>query len=293
MTDYLKFWQIEEPVYLSPRQPGELYLPDRLNKTFSEIKNLCLTSIPLITVVGASGSGKTTLLKWLYDAIPVKQADVILGTVALPEQSPGWLIPQVGKFLGVHTHSLTEIVKRLFDLREEKRKLVIMIDSAHLIQTTEACSEIISLLSIADLAGSHLTFILAGRSSLDSLVESTPELKTRVGLQVSLEPWTEDEALTYLNARGKAANLNFEFTQALVAEITLKAGGIPAVINQEAEKILMQAAQSQEKKPSLVISSKKAPPKATPEKNIDPQPSTSKTVKLSSLFQRPGQSDKE
>ncbi len=287
MTDYLKFWGLTKPLFISPVDSKDMVLSERLASEYEQIRQLCQSTIGLMTIIGPSGSGKTLLCRWLYETIPVKTVDILFGVVAMPETRAGWFMPQLSKFLGVTSQSLADITERLFDLREENRKLVILVDAAHLLRTAEAFTEIITLLAIAEISGKHLTFVLSGREQLHEMIASIPELNTRLGFEATLKPWNTDESLQYLQTRALQAKIDFNFDRERVEALTIQAHGNPAILNQEAEKLLIAAANLKSKtlpKKDLVT-----PPiknEVPVNKEVEVIANKQKVVKLSSLFQK-------
>lgn len=200
----------------------------------------------LALLVGSIGSGKTTLSRALIDRIGESRPVVLLIN---PRLTPTQLLHAVASGLGLtpmrtRNDVLDQIHTSLFELYEQRREPVLMIDEAQLIPRKATFDEIRLLTNFQLDDENLLTVILIGQPELEARLdrEVYTALRQRIGIRYSLGPLSLDDTIQYIEHRlriaGAARN---PFTAEAMAEIHARSGGIPRVINTLATTALLDA----------------------------------------------------
>lgn len=250
MTDYLTYWKLDAAVFLRPIMPREIYVSNTLRDGLDRLKLFC-TSEPrtLLLVTGDAGTGKSTILRWLANDLPVASHEMLMLSLVRYERESGWLAPRLAHALGASTQdldggqALLEFTQRLDELSQEKRHMVIALDSAQFIRTGESLSEILAILNIQSLSVPCLTFVLAGEPSLMETLGQVKGLPGKVALQVRLEPCSLAETKSYMEHRLGLAGLKNPFDDDVIRLIHERSAGVLLGIDIFAEHCLIEACQ--------------------------------------------------
>src|SRR5438874_4590725 len=200
----------------------------------------------LALLVGDIGSGKTTLSRVLIDRLGESRPVVL---IINPRLTPTQLLRSVAQGLGItpakfRNELLDQIHTKLFELYEEKREPVLMIDEAQLIPTKATFDEIRLLTNFQLDDQNLLSVILIGQPELDARLErhAYAPLRQRIGLRYALGPLTQQETFDYLEHRIRiAGGARNPFNDEAMAEIFAVSGGIPRLINTLATTALLDA----------------------------------------------------
>src|SRR5438477_8124843 len=128
--------------------PSFLYESDQHKEALARLE-YAVDEKDLALLVGDIGSGKTTLSRALIDRVGESRPVVL---IINPRLTPTQLLRAVAQGLGIvparfRNELLDQIHTKLFELYEEKREPVLMIDEAQLIPTNATSDEIRSLSS--------------------------------------------------------------------------------------------------------------------------------------------------
>lgn len=200
----------------------------------------------LALLVGDIGSGKTTLSRALIDRIGDSRPIVLLIN---PRLTPTQLLRAIAQGLGIEPPRLRNdlldaLHGKLFELYEQKREPVLMIDEAQLIPTKATFDEIRLLTNFQLDDQNLLSVILIGQPELDTRLarEAYAPLRQRIGLRYSLGPLSLDETIRYIDHRIRiAGGARNPFSREAMEEIHTVSGGIPRLINTLATTALLDA----------------------------------------------------
>ena len=127
---------------------------------------------------------------------------------------------------------------------QEGRTVVLIVDEAHNLEW-EVLEEIRLLGNLENRNGKLLQIILAGQPELDRKLDAPNlrQLKQRIVLRCNLQPFTLRDAVEYMESRLERAGMPDQtvFSEELMAEIHLRAQGIPRVINAICDNLLLTA----------------------------------------------------
>src|SRR6185503_817932 len=185
----------------------------------------------LALLTGDIGSGKTTLSRALIDRLGDTRPVVLLIN---PRLTPTQLLRAICRGLGLEpgrfrNDVLDQIHTRLYELYEEKREPVLMIDEAQLIPTKSTFDEIRLLTNFQLDDQNLLSVILIGQPELAKRLEREhyAPLRQRIGMRYALGPLSLEETTRYIEHRIRiAGGRRNPFTAEAVAEIHLLSGGV-------------------------------------------------------------------
>jgi len=252
VADYLTFWQTNTVVFRREVESSQLFYSAAMRPKLERLLLQCLHPSGLLLLIGNSGTGKSTILKWLYETLAVAKYEVLLTTLVRQEAAMGWLTPRLAEFMGVAlpgmvpgsdlTPSMRRTAAAFDEIIAEDRRLLVAIDAAHRLSNPEACGEISAYLNLQALAGSCATFLLAGDRRLKHLIQSVPELNTRVAFSLEITPFSRQDTGDYIAHRLRVANVAATFAGDAVDLIHDISVGVAAAIDNLAEACLMEAA---------------------------------------------------
>lgn len=200
----------------------------------------------LALLVGDIGSGKTTLSRALIDRVGDARPIILLIN---PRLTPTQLLRSIARGLNLEparfrNELLDQIHTKLYELYEEKREPVLMIDEAQLIPSKATFDEIRLLTNFQLDDQNLLSVVLIGQPELDARLDrdAYKPLRQRIGLRYSLGPLSLDETIEYIEHRIRVAGGSRNpFTRHAMEEIHALSGGIPRLINTLATTALLDA----------------------------------------------------
>jgi general secretion pathway protein A len=204
----------------------------------------------LALLVGDIGSGKTTLSRALIDRIGEARPVVLLIN---PRLTPTQLLRAVARGLGLGLDApparfrndlLDQIHTKLFELYEQQREPVLMIDEAQLIPSKATFDEIRLLTNFQLDDQNLLSVVLIGQPELEERLEreAYAPLRQRIGMRYSLGPLSLEETIDYIDHRIRVAGgARNPFSRQAMSEIHAVSGGIPRLINTLATTSLLDA----------------------------------------------------
>src|SRR5687768_12460087 len=163
----------------------------------------------LALLTGDVGSGKTTLSRALIDRIGDARPIILLIN---PRLSPTQLLRAIAAALGITTgrfrHELLEMIHtKLFELYEQKREPVVIIDEAQLIPSKSTFDEIRLLTNFQLDDQNLLSLILIGQPELEWRIQrpAYTALRQRIGLRYALGPLSLEDTIAYIGHRVQVA----------------------------------------------------------------------------------------
>jgi len=200
----------------------------------------------LALLTGDIGSGKTTLSRALIDRVGDARPVVLLIN---PRLTPMQLLRSIARGLELdpprfRNDVLDQLHTRLYELYEQKREPVLIIDEAQLIPSKATFDEIRLLTNFQLDDQNLLSVVLIGQPELDARLERAAyaPLRQRIGMRYSLGPLSLEETFQYIEHRIRVAGGSRNpFSTDAMEEMHQCSGGIPRLINTLATTALLDA----------------------------------------------------
>src|SRR5687768_14725168 len=247
MALYLEHFGLKEPPFrITPHTDFFFDGADR-GATLEALIYAVLHDEGIVKVSGEVGSGKTMLSRVLMDRLPEHVATIYLATPSLARDE---ILHAIADDLDLklsperRTVALRELQEHLIQLYGAGRRVVILIDEAHVMP--EDTLEQVRLLSNLE-SNRHklLQIVLFGQPELDDTLAkpSLRQLRDRITHGFRMRPLSTTEVAKYLSFRMRAAGYRGPevFTPRAVRLVARAAGGLTRRINILADKSLLAA----------------------------------------------------
>src|SRR5580704_1343242 len=155
---------------------------------------------------GAAGTGKTYLVSMLRDSLGENYSPFV--HLVYPQMTPAELMAYLADELDGGANegqSVPESIRRIQSaLRANSaqgRHAVVVIDEAHLLESSPMLETLRMLLNFGPEGTTGMTLILVGQPGILPLLDRTPQLEERLGVKCLLRPFTTSETAAYVNHR--------------------------------------------------------------------------------------------
>jgi general secretion pathway protein A len=237
----------ESPFSLSP-DPAFFYRSEQHEEALANLVYGVQARKGFIVLSGEVGTGKTTMLECLRDYLESQYIEFAFLFNSRINTEQFFEMIAYDLDLPCSRTSKTEVLFALNQLLVEQaqdgRTVVLIVDEAHNLEW-EVLEEIRLLGNLENRNGKLLQIILAGQPELDRKLDAPNlrQLKQRIVLRCNLQPFTLRDAVEYIQSRLERAGLVDQdiFSEELMAEIHLRAQGIPRVINAICDNLLLTA----------------------------------------------------
>jgi general secretion pathway protein A len=237
----------ESPFNLSP-DPAFFYRSEQHEEALANLVYGVQARKGFIVLTGEVGTGKTTMLECLRDYLEAQYIEFafIFNSRINTEQFFEMIAYDLD--LPCARTSKTEVLFALNHLLVEQtqqgRTVVLIVDEAHNLEW-EVLEEIRLLGNLENRNGKLLQIILAGQPEFDRKLDAPNlrQLKQRVVLRCTLQPFSLREATEYIESRLEKAGMPQQrvFSEQLMVEIHLRSQGIPRIINALCDNLLLAA----------------------------------------------------
>jgi len=245
---YNAFFGFEEnPFSLSP-DPAFLYRSPQHEEALANLIYGVQSRKGFIVLTGEVGTGKTTMLECLRDYLEAQRVE--FGFVFNSRVTPEQFFEMIAYDLDLRCQrtSKTEVLIALNDLLLQQahhgRTTVLIVDEAHNLEW-EVLEEIRMLGNLENRRGKLIQVILAGQPELDRKLDAPNlrQLKQRIVLRCSLDPFTEEQTTEYILSRLAKAGMPEQtvFPLEVLSEVHARSQGIPRIINAICDNLLLTA----------------------------------------------------
>lgn len=198
----MKFWGVRNSVFNCDRPIDDVYMPARRADQWSRVISQAQQNRTLQVVTAPSGFGKTTISKWLYHQLQPANLECFYMSLIKEEAEGGWLIPRLNKFL-VGSEVLDDdiwkaLAKGLDQLYEERRHLVMILDSIHWLSNAKAFDDILSFMDL-NAENISYSFILFGSNEFLEKLKKIEQLESKVSGYWTIAPFSLEEMSQYIN----------------------------------------------------------------------------------------------
>ena len=248
MALYLDHFGLHEPPFrITPHTDFFFDGADR-GATLEALIYAVLHDEGIVKVSGEVGSGKTMLCRVLMERLPRHVDTIYLATASLGREEILQAIADDLRLELPHGERTAVVLRalqeRLIELYGAGRRVVILIDEAHVIPD-ESLEQIRLLSNLESNRHKLLQIVLFGQPELDATLAKTSlrQLRDRITHSFRMRPLARPEVVNYLSFRMRAAGYRGPdiFTPRAVMRLARAAGGLTRRINILADKALLAA----------------------------------------------------
>jgi MSHA biogenesis protein MshM len=247
MALYLDHFGLNEPPFrITPHTDFFFDGADR-GATLEALIYAVLHDEGIVKVSGEVGSGKTMLCRVLMERLPRHVDTIYLATASLARDE---ILQAIADDLKLSINSeraavaLRELQEHLITLYAAGRRVVILIDEAH-VMPDETLEQVRLLSNLESNRHKLLQIVLFGQPELDATLAKTSlrQLRDRITHSFRMRPLALVEVRKYLSFRMRAAGYRGPdvFAPRAVARLTRAAGGLTRRINILTDKALLSA----------------------------------------------------
>lgn len=248
---YTEYYGMNRTPFVRDVPADQLYESAAMKQTLGR---LCYAADKQLfaVVMGDAGCGKSTLLRKFNESLP-KDKYLIL-YISDSKLTPKWmyksLLDQLGLEAGFYRGDAKRLLQKQIEIirNKEKRKVVCILDEAHLLEK-ETLEEFRFLLNSNFDSESQMALILCGQTELwDTKLryQRYAAIRQRIDLNCPLPHLDREETERYIESHLKYAGVDHElFTDKALDEIYRSSTGIERIINKICTNCLMYGAQQQ------------------------------------------------
>ncbi|MBW3623177.1 MAG: AAA family ATPase [Armatimonadetes bacterium] len=246
---YEQYWGLSEPPFSGTPDPRFLYLSQKHQDALTMLLYGVTGNKGAVMLTGEVGLGKTTLSRKLLSELDEENYKVIM--IVHPVLTPVGLLREILQQLDVPEEEIPKqrqpLVRRLhealLEYHHRQKRVVLVIDEAHLIRDRSTFEELRLLLNFQLNDRYLMTLLMLGQPELREKIERIPALKQRLAVRAHLPPLNLVETSEMIRYRLRAAWLDMAkgcpFTPEAIDELYTYTKGYPRVICQVADNALL------------------------------------------------------
>ena len=245
---YSHLWGLRENPFSLATDPAFLYRSTQHEEALAKLIYGVQNRSGFIQLTGEVGTGKTMMLECLRDFL--KKQFIEFAFLSNPRIKVDQFFATLARSfdLGCDGTSKTDVTFALNELllqqSRDGRTTALIIDEAHSLGWG-VLEEIRLLGNLEDRRGKLLQVVLAGQPELNRKLDAPNlrQLKQRIVLRCTLQPFNEAQTLEYISTRLERAGMPNQtiFPRDVAAEIHVRSQGIPRLINTVCDNLLLIA----------------------------------------------------
>jgi len=245
--DYLSFWGINSNVFNDLTSPEHFFIPSSWSQEYQRHRYFCQQANGLLLVEGGTGSGKTILGTHIYDSFSTSDFEVLYFNLSNSKKKSGWLLKRVAQFFNtklspVNTEQYSkELLIGLEELELEKKKLVIYLDNADLLDKPAYFDDIKALLDTNKLLPSMTSVTLASTTGSSAFIKKCLG-SYQIEYSFNLTPWSISDCTAFIKSRLELTGLpSNTFRDDSISFIHETSKGCAGKISSLSERALLEA----------------------------------------------------
>lgn len=245
---YEQYWGLNEPPFTLTPDPRFLYLSRAHEDALMMLHYAVTRNKGAAMLAGDIGLGKTTISRKLLETLDPVQYKVVM--IVNPILTPTQILQEILSQLDIDCPSRNRqvLVQRLhlalLEFYDKGRRIVVLVDEAHLIRSLGTFEELRLLLNCQMNDQFLLSLLLLGQTELKPKLAKVPALEQRLAVRHVLKPLDVHDTGEMIMHRLKVAGFLGEknpFTPDAVHKIHQISKGVPRLISQLADNALLMA----------------------------------------------------
>jgi type II secretory pathway predicted ATPase ExeA len=245
---YLEHFELKHEPFSNSPESRFYFNSDQHSEASIRLRRAVDARKGLAMLIGEVGTGKTTLARRMLETLPEGEYESALMVVIHSGVTADWLLQKMALQIGVEVPEqdkialLTQLYRRLVEIKEAGRHAVVMVDEAQMLGTRTLMEEFRGLLNLEHDEQRLISFIFYGLPEIEEMLRLDPALAQRVDLRCRLKTLNERSTELYVEHRLKLAGAKRPLlTPKALQEIHAYSGGTPRVINTLADNALFEA----------------------------------------------------
>ncbi len=243
---YEEYWGLNEPAFGLTPDPRFLYRSKGHDDVLTMLNHAITRNKGAAVLWGDIGLGKTTISRTLIQMLPASIYKVVL--IVNPILTPTQMIQEILSQLDVEAttknrQTLIQLLHAtLMDHHTQGRRVVLMIDEAHLIRSTATLEELRLLLNCQMNDEFLISLVLMGQKELQPKIAKAPALESRLAIKCALHPLNVVDTGNLILHRLRVAGYDEElspFTPDAIFQLHKASGGYPRIISTLADQALI------------------------------------------------------
>lgn len=243
---YESYWGLNEPPFGLTPDPRFMYMSPPHEDALMLLQYAVTRNKGAAMLTGEIGLGKTTVSRKLIETLGPVQYKIVL--IVNPILTPTQMLQEILMQLDVEVASrnrqilVQELHKALLDLYDRGRRVVLIIDEAHLIRSAQSLEELRLLLNCQMNDQFLISLILMGQPELKKKVAKVPALEQRMAVRHQIKPMDVTETGEMILHRMRVAGFSGDkspFTPDAVYQMFKFTQGTPRLTSQIADNALM------------------------------------------------------
>lgn len=243
---YEAYWGLTEPPFSLTPDPRFLYLSRSHEDALMMLHYAIQRNKGAAMLAGDIGLGKTTVSRKLLELLDPVTTRMVL--IVNPILTPTQILQEILDQLGFETISrnrqflVGELHKVLVQHYERGQRVVLLIDEAHLVRSSQTLEELRLLLNCQMNDQFLVSLVLLGQLEMKAKLARVPALEQRLAIRHTLQPLDVTETGEMIHHRLRVAGYSGEhslFTPDAIYELHRHTGGTPRLICQLADNALL------------------------------------------------------